>query len=196
MSGDPRLVPIVLGCIGNLDGKTFLDVACGLGRWGYEIKLGFSGHPKYTVGLDVWLPNLKFSKNHSIYDDVILADARFLPVKDNSFNTVCACEVLLHIQKERGYSVLKELERVSNQNVIISTPNQDMNFPEDLGNPFERNLSRWSTKELKKLGYKVKGVGFQIKGHKISGLVLSGLTSLSIFSRFGELIVGLKEVDK
>jgi len=194
MSSDFRLDSIIVQCIGNLNHREFLDVACGQGKWGFSIKLGWSGNPEYSVGLDVWRQNLKFAKHHRIYDDFVLADAKFLPFMDRSFGAVCACEFLLHVRKSDGYRVLEELERVSKKTIVISVPNKVVKVGLDRENPFEKDLSGWSAKDLRKRGYKVRGVGFQISGRRISTNVLAGLTFIPSLNRFAELIVGKKEI--
>lgn len=194
MSSDFRLDSVIVQCIGNLNNREFLDVACGQGKWGFAIKLGWSGNPKYTIGLDVWRQNLKFAKNHKIYDDYVLADARFLPFLERSFSAVCACEFLLHVRKSDGYRILKELERVSKKTIVISVPNKVVKVGLDRENPFEKDLSGWSAKDFRERGYNVRGVGFQISGRRLSTNVLAGLTFIPFLSRFAELIVGKKEI--
>ncbi len=194
MSSDFRLDPIIVQCIGNLNNREFLDVACGQGKWGFAIKLGWSGNPKYSIGLDVWRQNLKFAKNHKIYDDYILADARFLPFPERSFSAVCACEFLLHVRKSDGSRVLEELERVSKKTIVVSVPNKVVKVGLDKENPFEEDLSGWSAKDLSNRGYRVRGVGFQIGGHRISRNVLAGLTFIPLLNRFAEILVGTKQI--
>ena len=194
MSSDFRLDSIIIQCIGSLDDQEFLDVGCGQGKWGYTIKLGWSGIPKYSVGLDVWRQHLEFDKHHKIYDDVVLADARFLPFIGRSFGVVCACEFLLHVRKSDGSRVLEEVERVSKKSIVISVPNKDMKVPLDPKNPFEKDLSGWSAKDLRKRGYKVRGVGLQINGLQISRNILAGLTYIPLLSKFAELIIAKKDI--
>lgn len=194
MSSDFRLDSIIIQSIGNLNDQEFLDVACGQGKWGFAVKLGWSGNPRRSIGLDIWRRNLEFAKHHEIYDDLILADARFLPFLDRSFDVVCACEFLLHVQKSEGTRVLEEVERVSRNTVVISVPNKVVKVGLDRENPYEKDLSGWSAKDLKERGYKVRGVGFQVRGRQISRNVLAGLTYLPSLNRFAELIVGKKNV--
>jgi ubiquinone/menaquinone biosynthesis C-methylase UbiE len=196
MSSDFRLDYMIMRSIGNLDKGKFLDVGCGLGKWGYNIKLGWSGELEYSVGLDVWRSNLGYAKDHKAYDDTILADARFLPFTKKSFNVVCATEFIHNLKKDEGNVVLDELERVANQKVVVSLPNKGFTFGVDSRNPFEKNVSEWSTGELKKRGYSVKGIGFQVMGHRLSSIVLSGLSSISLLNKFAELIVGKKEISE
>jgi len=196
MSSDFRLDPVVMQSIGDLNNRKFLDVGCGFGKWGYAVKLGWSGAVEYTVGLDVWRLNLKFVKKHKVYDDVILADARFLPFANKSFNIACACEFIHCLNKDEGIVILNELERVSGQRTIVSVPNKGMTFGVDPENPFEKNVSEWSAKELRNLGYDIMGIGFQFKGRRISPIILSGLTKISLLNKFAELLVGKKETSQ
>jgi len=52
----------------------------------------------------------------------IIADVRKIPQKDNTFDTVCAFQVLEHIPFEDVKQALKEIKRVSNKYIIISLP--------------------------------------------------------------------------
>ena len=94
----------------HAEGKIFLDVGCGFGRIGYYLRTSSFKTPEYLVGLDIFLPNLKLVKYHRIYDDIVLSDARYLPFKGNSFDTVIATEMLCLIEKREGLGLIKELE--------------------------------------------------------------------------------------
>jgi ubiquinone/menaquinone biosynthesis C-methylase UbiE len=196
VSSDFRLDSIIVQSIGDIDKETFLDIACGLGKWGYLVRLGWSGNPEYVVGIDVWRPNLEHVKERKVYDDLVMADAKFLPFTERSFNVVCATEFLINLRKEEGFKVLNEAERVADLRVVVSVPNRKTTFGADERNPFEKNVSRWSEKDFTKLGYRVTGLGFQIGGRRLSTHFLSGITSVSILNRFAELIVGRKDISQ
>jgi ubiquinone/menaquinone biosynthesis C-methylase UbiE len=194
MSSDFRLDSVIIHQIGNLDKLNFLDVACGLGKWGFSVRLGWSGNPEYVVGVDAWRPNLENVRRHKIYDDVVLADARHLPFINASFDVVLACEFLINLEKADGITVIKEAERAASRKTIVSVPNRKTTYGVDSENPLEKNISRWSDKDLKNLGYHVTGIGFQMGGKRLSSNILSGITSISALNRFAELIVGTKEL--
>ncbi len=52
----------------------------------------------------------------------VVADVTALPFADNTFDLVCAFEVLEHLPFEKFEQALRELRRVSKRNVIISLP--------------------------------------------------------------------------
>ncbi|MBU1987987.1 MAG: class I SAM-dependent methyltransferase, partial [Nanoarchaeota archaeon] len=52
----------------------------------------------------------------------VVADIRKLPFKDNSFNTILACEIIEHIPFKDVPKALSELRRVAKKNVVISAP--------------------------------------------------------------------------
>lgn len=162
MSSDPRLVPQVLSLI---DGCKILDVGCGKGKMGYSIKVdwwyssaaGIGLSLKYLVGADIFRPYIKFCKEHRIYDDLILCDATHLPFRKKVFDVILACEVIEHLEKERGYALIREIERASSKSVIITTPRVFTQQDAVDGNVFQKHTSKWSAKEFKSLGYSIIG---------------------------------------
>jgi len=183
---------LVNSAIGNVNGKSFLDVACGMGIWGFQIRMKWK--VKYLVGIEIWRPYIDFLKKHNIYDELILADVRYMPLKEKCFDIVCACEILEHLKKDEGFAFLEEIEKLSRGKIVISTPN--FPYPQDVsgGNPFQKHVSFWKSSEIKKLGYNVRGVGFSVFNRKIVifSRLLSGFTYKSFFARFSELIVAYK----
>lgn len=75
---------------------------------------------KNVIGFDI-----QFWEN---FVDVI-GDARHLPFKDKSFDTVTCFEVIEHIPPTDRDIVLKEMERVARDIIIISVPSRhEVNF--------------------------------------------------------------------
>ena len=196
MSSDRRLQYIIIAHLKSLKRRSFLDVGCGFGCWGYKIQA--YSEPSYLVGIDVWKPYLLRVKRKNIYDDIILADALHLPFKEKSINIVLACEIIEHLPKSEGEIFLKTLEKISTDKVIVSTPNFKYLQDEVRGNPFEKHVSFWKYSHFPK-GYKIYGIGFQI-GEKLFlsnipflGYFLRRLILFGIFCKFSELIVAVKD---
>lgn len=71
--------------------------------------------PENVVGFDIQL--------WEGFVDVV-GDARYLPFKDKSFDTVTCFEVIEHIPPEDRDRVLKEMVRVAKYIIIISVPSR------------------------------------------------------------------------
>jgi len=128
-----------------------LDVGCGRGiAYRYATRI---------VGVDAHLPSLR--KTRKVCEDVVCADARYLPFKDESFDTVVAVIVIEHMTKRDGYRLLSQMERVSRRRIILSTPN--LYIPWKQREERQQHKSRWSSSDFKKLGYKVRGIGFYFR---------------------------------
>ncbi len=167
----PELHRFVLREIPNLQGKTVLDVACGRGVWGFLLR--DRSFPKdrenLMIGVDLDIRYLKFCNYHRIYDDIVLADVRRLPFRARSFDVIIASEIIEHLPKADGLKLLDELEKLARERIVVTTPNGFFEGGEGL----ERHVSGWHVNELKKKGFKVRGIGFRfMRIHKGIGTYL------------------------
>ncbi|MGQ9507619.1 MAG: class I SAM-dependent methyltransferase [Candidatus Bathycorpusculaceae bacterium] len=138
----------------NLSSLTILDVGCGFGEWGFLIRTRKSGWA-FLIGIDVFHPYLEKVCRLKIYDELVQVKAPILPFKTESVDISLACEILEHMPKKEGLKLIEELERITKQEIIISTP---LNWPQDKiwDNPYEKHVAEWSVKDLTKRGYEVK----------------------------------------
>jgi ubiquinone/menaquinone biosynthesis C-methylase UbiE len=106
----------VLKLLGEITGKTILDVGCGPGL--FTAPLSSSNA---LVGLDLSLEMLRFARTSV---NPIQGDGERLPFKDESFDIVLAIEALQHVKYPRLF--LKELVRVtkSGGQLVVSTLNR------------------------------------------------------------------------
>ena len=95
-------------------GSSILDIGCGDGR--YVGALLPHGHEAY--GLD--LTPEPYNSNISHY--LIKGDARHLPFKDRSFDTVLLINVLEHVD---DFVALREAYRICRKNVVFSVPHEE-----------------------------------------------------------------------
>jgi len=146
----------------DLNRMLVLDVGCAKGYLGYQIRTKKSGNPT-VLGLDLWVPYIKEVRSfHAdyvrIYDDLIMADARYMPFRGQVFNLLIASELLEHLPREDGFRLLKEMERISKDRIITSTPSRFFEQEQLDNNPYQRHVSRWKEEDFVKSGYEVKVV--------------------------------------
>jgi SAM-dependent methyltransferase len=144
--------------------SSILDISTGLGKNAYMIRV--FNEPKFMIGLDVFLPYLKLVKYHKIYDDVILCDASKLPLKSDTFDVVIASEIIEHLDKRKGLSLLEEIDQVAYGKIVVITPNRPP-FREGAMtsqgfNLYEAHLSSWSVSDFKSRGFSVFGLGLYL----------------------------------
>ena len=138
-----------------------IDIGCGKGIWGYLL-CALRENMIYLCSVDITPTYLKFVKERNVYDDLILCDCTCLPFRDRSFDLVLLSEVLEHLEKKQGYTMLKQLERIARQLIIVTVP-QGLLKQEGVGGiDAEKHRSAWYTSEFKKLGYKVTGIGCRL----------------------------------
>lgn len=125
-----------------------------------------------VTGVDTCRTYLRRLKHHEIYDSLIRASAKFLPFREKMFDALIFLQVLEHMTKKDGLNILKEMPRVADT-IILTTPVGFIEAEVDFGNPFQTHRSGWFPKELRKLGYTVKGYGWlKIRAVKHLPLIL------------------------
>jgi len=160
------------------------------------------GAEGYMIGLDLNESRLKICKLHKVYDDVILADVAHLPLKDKTVNLTLSSEVIEHLPKERGWLLLNEVERITNERAILTTPNNPRvnKCCEGSIATADVHKSAWSPKDFEPKGYTVYGIGVKARGpprnliFQAAKLLL--FTPLSFFlPSLGELLIAIKTFD-
>ena len=102
----------------SINNKTVLDLGTGTGAWAatYKIK-----NAKNITGVDFADKMLNVSKQKHPKINFEKADAENLKnFKDNSFDIVTASYVLHGVKKERRKAILKEMQRVSSQYIVLN----------------------------------------------------------------------------
>lgn len=107
-------------------GKSFLDLGCNWGRWCVAAaKKGYS-----PVGIDPSLGAIMAARRVALQLGLqikyLVADARFLPFKEASFDTVFSYSVLQHLSKDNVQLVVSEVSRILNPGgtSLIQMPNR------------------------------------------------------------------------
>lgn len=140
------------------DGKSVLDLGCGKGE---PMKFVNKDKRFHAVAVDIFGPYLKECKGLGIYSDLVLGDVRYLPFKEKSFDIVLCLTVLEHLEKDGGEKLLREMEEIARNQVIISTPVGKYQQGALDGNPCQEHRYIWDSAEFEKRGYEVRGVGIR-----------------------------------
>lgn len=144
-----------------LQTKSLIDVGCGKGVLGALMRI-YRPRCERVVGVDIYEPYLDFCIANNFYDEVYKHDLQNvpLPFRDKEFEVSTCVEVIEHLDKKYGFSLIHELERITKNRLIMTTPNiwwgKQKNIRYD--NPYGWHRSRWYVTDFKKLGFDVKGV--------------------------------------
>lgn len=152
---------------GDLSGKTILDIGCGKGTWGFIIRSQRDLSTSNLIGVDLNPNYLSFIRKHNLYEKVLAADiTKRIPLKDHSVDFIICSEVIEHMTKKQGETLLKEIDRLIKDGgrVIITTPNVWLEMPFD--NKLDRHYSLWNVNDFRKRGYGVRGVGIKLPFNK------------------------------
>ena len=165
MSSSHLLVPHVFRKItSEIKNDTWvLDCACGRGKWGSLIRINYP-HGINIIGCDIFLPYLDFCRVHKMYDALVCCDVAELPFRAKIFGVSIGCEILEHLSKTKGRKFIEEMRRVTKAIIVISTPNVYRPQEAIHGNIYEVHRTLWSPKDLRELGFKVRGVGVRVTG--------------------------------
>lgn len=133
--------------------NSVLDLGCG-----YNSPIQHCNVP-FSVGIELFDLYLQESKRRAIHDGYIKADIMKVKLKPKCFDAVVAIEVLEHLTKEEGHTLIERMEMWARKKVVVTTPNGYL--PQDGydNNPLQEHKSGWNTEELQELGFKVFGTG-------------------------------------
>jgi SAM-dependent methyltransferase/uncharacterized protein YbaR (Trm112 family) len=107
------------------EGKLFLEVGCNWGRWCIAAaRMGYR-----PIGIDPSLKSIRaanrVARQIGVDAAYVVADGRFLPFRNNSFDQVFSYSVLQHLSKENTSKSLSEISRVMREGAaaLIQMPN-------------------------------------------------------------------------
>jgi len=172
------------------DNYSVLDVGCG-----NNSPIRRVSEHKYCVGVDAFKPSIKQSKKLGIHSkyyniDVLKIKDKF---KEDEFDCVLASDLIEHLTSEEGLELMKQMERIAKNKVIIFTPNGFLKQPECKGNPWQLHKSGWKTINFIYRGYSVIGInGLKcLRGHhagvkwkpKWVWIIISAITQVFVRKR-------------
>ena len=147
------------------ESHSMLDVGVGKGEVASIIR---KRKNYYMVGVDLFKPYILLCKQIPAHDDYVLADARYLPFKNGSFDVCLALDVIEHLNKNEGINFMDRLETIATKQVIIFTPTGFVPQHEFDENIFHEHQSGYIPEDFRKRKYTVWGInGFSfLKGER------------------------------
>lgn len=141
----------------NMEGLKILDVGHGYGSTGLYIRSRLNLKEWSIIhGLEIDKPYHNLQTKMGIYDKLHLANALDMPIEDKFFDISIGQHVIEHLNKEDGFKMLTEMERVTTTRVIICTPNGYTESGPLDGNVHNHHLSGWSLEDFRGKGYTAK----------------------------------------
>lgn len=133
--------------------KSVLDLACGYNSLIKDINI------PHKVGVEMFSDYLDQSKEKKIHNEYIQENILTVEFPPKSYELVFCSEVIEHLEKKDGFTLLDNAEKWASKKVIITTPNGFLEQEEYDNNPLQIHKSGWTVEEFKKRGYIVYGIG-------------------------------------
>jgi len=144
----------------DLKNKRVLDCGCGKGINAYLMRATRDLFGGQIIGLDANQDYLDYCRTFNVYDKLIKNSLPKLPFRRKGIDVLVCTEVIEHLKKKNGRKFLKEVERVTKERAIITTPNVFFDtHPADVK---DKHRSLWSANDFREMGYKVYGMGFKL----------------------------------
>jgi SAM-dependent methyltransferase len=133
-----------------------LDIGCGDGE---RIELIDPIARYRTVGIDLSPPRLIKAKRRGVYEDCVACDANHIPFIERSFNTVLCAHTIEHLEKDSGVMLISRLQGIADRQLIVTTPVGYLDVDEFVEDPLMRHKSGYTPKEMRSMGFLVRGQG-------------------------------------
>lgn len=198
----------VVSVITSLKPKTFLDVGCGFGRWGFltrEFCDVFQGRYDKT-SWETRIDAVEVFKNYItphhryIYSNIYLMKIEDYIPNMPKYDIIFAGDIIEHIEKDDANNVINNLVVKYNKALMIALPLEDK-WPQDevFNNPNEIHKSIWEEHDLKRLGANIVKIYTMADGrlyalaiwtdHPIQEYIVSSKTIKSKIKNLGNQII-------
>lgn len=141
---DPDLKDWSLELYQQIKPQTVLDIGAGSGTYA---KLMRSHHACKWTAVEAWGPYVEQFSLDTLYDQVIVADARYLSGDVFMVDLVILGDVIEHMTKPDAVKLLCRIKRFA-QHIIVSIPIGDWPQGAVGGVPFEEHKASWYEGEM------------------------------------------------
>lgn len=127
--------------------KCVLDIGAGSGTYA---KMFRNHHPARWIAVEAWGPYIEQFNLSELYDDVIIADVRYLSAVYLMADMVILGDVIEHMPKIDAIDVVNQVKKFSDS-IIASIPVGDWPQGSVNGVPTEEHLATWEIDEIESL---------------------------------------------
>ncbi len=131
----------------QLKPKTVVDVGPGIGTYSILMR---PAHRAHWVGVEVWEPYVNQFSLNDLYDEIVVADARYVDPATYESDLVIAGDIIEHMDKDDGKGLIASIKKRT-KNFFVSIPIR--HYPQGpwQGNPYEEHVSHWDFDEMKRV---------------------------------------------
>ncbi|MDZ4859950.1 MAG: tetratricopeptide repeat protein [Candidatus Hydrogenedentes bacterium] len=136
----------------NLRPKSILDIGCGFGMWGFLSRMYLDVSEErvqprdwklHVDGIELFEPYIQ-SHQRALYSNIIIGDIRELAPKVDNYELIIAGDVIEHLDKDDGETVIEHLYEKATRALLVNIPlGEGWEHPERHGNPGELHRSQW-----------------------------------------------------
>lgn len=141
-SSSAKGVPFVTAKLVGLEIKTVLDIGCGSGK----LLRRYKQPGQRWVGVEIWEPYVARYRLRRQYDKIVVADARTLALKRDSFDLAFAGDVLEHMTEEQAVTLFTRM-RAAARYCVLSIPMGYYPQGTVYGNVYETHVTNHWTPE-------------------------------------------------
>jgi SAM-dependent methyltransferase len=147
---DPTFTPNEVGHV--------LDIGCATGILGALLRTYRT--PASVTGIEVYAPYFNRCQEGGNYDNLYLHDLEHgeLPFENDKFDLAYGLHIVEHLPESSAIALLEEAKRVAKRVVIVTPSTFNLRTPVD-GNQHQVHQCLIGARDLKRLGYTVRGIG-------------------------------------
>lgn len=135
---------VVVRWYDQLKPASVLDIGAGNGTYSKLIEKKRNAR---WIALEAWSPYIKRYKLHDKYDDVVVADARYVDYSLIKPDLVIAGDVLEHMTRNEAKRCIDQFKQHANA-IIVSIPLLHLDQDAYMGNWFEKHVDHWTYKQM------------------------------------------------
>ena len=188
MSAHRHGADLALSKIPNCAPLKILEIGPGLGYWGFKLKSTQDYEPHIT-GVELDPEYIERLNRLGLYDRIWAEDATELGGWTcSTYDLGFLSHVIEHIEKLKAITLIKELQKMTNQIILIVPEGNSIaegDDPDRLGGP---HVSQWRQRDLSRLGFKSQLVKYSDRAGRVVGYFETAYFWLKGMDRGGDMV--------